>query len=129
VAALVVWRAEVVRLLPQTAPLFRTIGLDVNLRGLAFRDVRTVRDTVEGKPVLVVEGEIEGVARRAADIPPLRFTVRDGSGTAIYAWNTTLEQTSLAAGGTTRFRARLAEPPVEARHVEVRFQNRTDPGS
>lgn len=127
VMALLVWRAEVVRLLPQTAPLFRTIGLDVNLRGLALRDVRTVRDTAAGKPVLIVEGAVASVARKTVDVPRLRLAVRDGNGTEIYAWTAALEQAALEPGGTARFRARLAEPPAEGRRVEVRFLGRHDP--
>src|SRR5207245_3618358 len=39
--ALVIWRADVVRLLPQTATFYRVVGLDVNLRGLAFQDIKS----------------------------------------------------------------------------------------
>ena len=56
VLALVIWRADVVRLLPQTAAFYKMVGLDVNLRGLAFKDVKITTETVEGKPVLVIEG-------------------------------------------------------------------------
>src|ERR1700704_6236271 len=37
VLALVIWRADVVRLLPQTAAFYRMVGLNVNLRGLSFQ--------------------------------------------------------------------------------------------
>src|SRR4051812_20879122 len=53
---LLVWRSDVVRLLPQTAAFYRMVGLDVNLRGLAFKDVKVSSETVDGKPVLVIEG-------------------------------------------------------------------------
>ncbi|MDO9062642.1 MAG: zinc-ribbon domain-containing protein, partial [Bradyrhizobium sp.] len=58
--ALVIWRAEMVRLLPQTADFYRLVGLEVNLRGLAFKDVKITSETVDGKPVLVIEGVITG---------------------------------------------------------------------
>ncbi len=58
VLALVIWRADVVRLLPQTAAFYKMVGLDVNLRGLLFKDVKITSETVEGKPVLVIEGVI-----------------------------------------------------------------------
>ena len=38
-AALITWRAAVVRVAPQTASLYAAIGLPVNLRGLSFADV------------------------------------------------------------------------------------------
>ena len=45
VLALVIWRVDVVRLLPQTATFYKMVGLEVNLRGLLFKDVKiTSRD-------------------------------------------------------------------------------------
>ena len=64
VLALVIWRVEVVRLLPQTATFYKMVGLDVNVRGLAFKDVKITTETVEGKPVLVIEGVIVGESRK-----------------------------------------------------------------
>src|SRR3954453_18962325 len=60
VLALVIWRVDVVRLLPQTALFYTTVGLEVNLRGLAFKDIKISNETVDGKPVLVIEGKIVG---------------------------------------------------------------------
>ena len=64
VLALLIWRVDVVRLLPQTAAFYKLAGLDVNLRGLRFKDVKITSETVEGKPVLVIEGVITGEASR-----------------------------------------------------------------
>src|SRR5207302_11404375 len=93
VLALVTGRGDMVRLLPQTAAFYKMVGLDVNLRGLAFKDVKITNETVEGKPVLVIEGMIVGETRKAVELPRLRFSVRDAQGAEIYAWNAVLEQT------------------------------------
>lgn len=61
---LLIWRADIVRLMPQTAAFYRLIGFEVNLRGLAIKDVRISRETVESKPVLVIQGVIIGQAKR-----------------------------------------------------------------
>ena len=42
---LIVWRTDVVKVLPQTASLYAAIGLPVNLRGLAFDNVTTTTET------------------------------------------------------------------------------------
>ncbi|WP_027552386.1 MJ0042-type zinc finger domain-containing protein [Bradyrhizobium sp. Cp5.3] len=127
VVALVVWRADMVRLLPQTAAFYRTVGFDVNLRGLAFKDVKLSSETVDGKQVLVIEGVIVGEGnRKALEIPRLRFAVRDAQGAEIYAWNTVLEQTVLRPGERAFFKSRLASPPPEGRNIDVRFFNRRD---
>jgi hypothetical protein len=125
-AALIVWRAEVVRLLPQTALFYRLVGLEVNLRGLAFKDVRVSTETVDTKPVLVIEGSIIDVARKPVELPRLRFVVRDAKGTEIYAWNAVLDQAVLKPGEKAWFRSRLASPPPEGQTLDVRFFNRRD---
>jgi predicted Zn finger-like uncharacterized protein len=124
--ALVVWRADVVRLLPQTAAFYKMVGLDVNLRGLLFKDVKVTTETVEGKQVLVIEGTIVGETRKTVDLPRLRFSVRDAQGAEIYAWNTVLEQTVLKPGDRAGFKSRLASPPAEGRSIDVRFFNKRD---
>jgi predicted Zn finger-like uncharacterized protein len=126
VVALFVWRADVVRLLPQTATFYKVVGLDVNLRGLLFKDVKVTTETVEGKPVLVIEGVIVGQSKKTVDLPRLRFSVRDAQGAEIYAWNTVLDQTRLKPGDHAFFKSRLASPPSEGRSIDVRFFNKRD---
>ncbi len=126
VLALVIWRVDVVRLLPQTAGFYKMAGLDVNLRGLMFKDVKITSETVEGKPVLVIEGVIVGEASKPVELPRLRFSVRDAQGAEIYAWNTVLEQPILRPGEKAWFKSRLASPPPEGRNIDVRFFSKHD---
>jgi predicted Zn finger-like uncharacterized protein len=126
VVALLIWRVDVVRLLPQTAAFYKLVGLDVNLRGLRFRDVRVTSETVEGKPVLVIEGFITGESNKPVELPRLRFSVRDAQGAEIYAWNAVLEQPVLKPGEKASFKSRLASPPPEGRNIDVRFFNKRD---
>lgn len=126
VLALMIWRVEVVRLLPQTADFYRMVGLDVNLRGLMFKDVKITSETVDGKPVLVIEGVITGEAKRPVPLPRLRFSVRDAQGAEIYAWNAVLEQPVLKPGERAWFKSRLASPPPEGRNIDVRFFHKRD---
>jgi predicted Zn finger-like uncharacterized protein len=126
VLALMLWRVDVVRLLPQTAAFYKLVGLDVNLRGLRFKDVKITAETVEGKPVLVIEGVITGEASKPVELPRLRFSVRDAQGAEIYAWNAVLEQPVLKPGEKAWFKSRLASPPPEGRNIDVRFFSKRD---
>jgi predicted Zn finger-like uncharacterized protein len=126
VLALIIWRVDVVRLLPQTATFYKMAGLEVNLRGLLFKDVKISSETVEGKQVLVIEGVITGETRRPVELPRLRFSVRDAQGAEIYAWNALLEQTVLKPGDRAWFKSRLASPPPEGRNIDIRFFNKRD---
>lgn len=126
VLGLIGLRKEVVQLAPQTASLYRAIGLAVNLRGLAFENVRTTREVSDGVTVLVVEGAIVNVTSRTVEVPRLRFGVRNEAGLEIYAWTSVPARTILGPGEAVEFRSRLASPPAEARDVVVRFFNRRD---
>jgi predicted Zn finger-like uncharacterized protein len=126
VVALLIWRNDVVRLLPQTAAFYQLVGLEVNLRGLSFKDVKVSSENVEGKQVLVIEGVIVGQAKKPVELPRLRFSVRDAQGAEIYAWNAVLEQAVLKPGEKAWFKSRLASPPPEGRNIDVRFFNKRD---
>lgn len=123
-AVIVMWRGDIVRLAPQTAPFFKTLGLGVNLRGLDFAGIKTSSETVNGTTILLIEGEIR--ARKPAEVPRLRFGLNDATGREIHAWNATIEQASLGAGESAPFVSRLAAPPADGREITVRFFNRRD---
>jgi predicted Zn finger-like uncharacterized protein len=125
-AALVHWRANVVRLLPQTASLFSAVGLPVNLRGLSFDNVKTSVEAHEGVMVLVVEGVVANLTRQSLDVPRLRFAVRNAAGYEVYAWTSLPAQAVLGPGDIEPFRSRLASPPADGQDVIVRFFNRRD---
>jgi len=126
VFSLIVWRADVVRLMPQTATFFKMAGMGVNLRGLAFEDLKISTEMVNNKPVLLIEGAIVDVTRKPVEIPRLRFIVRDAKGADIYAWNAVLEQPALNPGEKAWFKTRLASPPSEGREIAVRFFHKLD---
>jgi predicted Zn finger-like uncharacterized protein len=125
-AALVHWRANVVRLLPQTASLFSAVGLPVNLRGLSFDNVKTSVESHEGVLVMVVEGAVANPTRGPLEVPRLRFAVRNAAGYEVYAWTSLPTQAVLGPGDVAPFRSRLASPPADGQEVIVRFFNRRD---
>jgi predicted Zn finger-like uncharacterized protein len=125
-AALLHWRASVVRILPQTATLFSAVGLPVNLRGLSFDAVKTSVESHEGAMVLVVQGMIANLTRKPLEVPRLRFAVRNGAGYEVYAWTALPTQTALGPGDSVPFRSRLASPPADGQDIIVRFFNRHD---
>jgi hypothetical protein len=124
--ALLGFRTDVVRLLPQTASFYEAIHLPVNLRGLVFKDIVTSKDSLDGVQVLLVEGAIANVTNRVTEVPRLRFAVRDLAGREIYSWTALPARNALAPGDSITFRSRLASPPAEAQEVLVRFFNRRD---
>jgi predicted Zn finger-like uncharacterized protein len=125
-AILIAWRTDVVRALPQTASFYSLLRLPVNLRNLTFNDVATSMEQHEGVPILVVEGNIFNAARKAEDVPRLKFIVRNAAHQEIYAWTAVPARSSLGPGEAVGFRTRLASPPASAHDLVVRFLNRRD---
>jgi predicted Zn finger-like uncharacterized protein len=125
---LIGWRSEIVRVVPQTAPLYAAIGLPVNLRGLALVDITTEAVNNEGVPVLLIQGRIVSTAKRTVEVPRLRFAIRNASGIEIYSWTALPTRSLLSPGEAVAFQSRLASPPPETHDVLVRFFNRHDLG-
>jgi predicted Zn finger-like uncharacterized protein len=124
--ALIAFRADVVRRLPQTAAVYAAVGLEVNLRGLVFTELVTRKETQDGTPMLEVEGVIKSASKQPINVPRLRFAVRNAKGHEIYSWTALPAGNTIAPGATIPFRSRLASPPPEAHAVLVRFFNRRD---
>ncbi len=125
-AIIIGWRADFVRVLPQTASFYASIGLPVNLRGLNFDKLATATEQHENVPILVVEGDIVNGAGKMVDVPRLRFAVRNAAREEIYSWTAVPPRALLSPGEAVSFRTRLASPPPDAHDVLVRFVNRID---
>ncbi|WP_186394306.1 MJ0042-type zinc finger domain-containing protein [Stappia sp. TSB10GB4] len=125
-ALAVTFRTPIVARMPDLAGLFALAGLEVNLRGLEFRDLRTFREIEDGAIVLVIEGTIVNVEREAVPIPAIRLALRSEDAQEIYAWTMEPRLRRLDVGGTTRFRTRLSAPPDLAADIQVRFVERKE---
>ncbi len=117
-------RDSVVKQAPDLASLFEAVGLDVNLRGLEFRDLRTFREIQEGQPTLVVEGSIRNIQAEETPVPAVRLSLRGGDLQEIYAWTVEPRTKVLKGLDETRFRTILTDPPSEAADIQVRFIDR-----
>ena len=126
VGAVVLWRNDLVRHVPQTASLFSAIGLPVNIRGLVFDQVTVSREASDNISVLVIEGRIVSISSKPVEVPRLRFAIRNTAGTEIYSWTAQPERSTLNPGETMPFRSRLASPPADGNDVVVRFLNQHD---
>jgi predicted Zn finger-like uncharacterized protein len=125
-AVLVGWRNDFVRILPQTASFYSTLGLAVNLRGLALDAVTTTTEQHEGVPILVVEGSVVNNTRKIVDVPRLKFVVRNSANEEVYSWTAVAPRATLPPGEAVAFRSRLASPPTDGRDVLVRFVTHHD---
>lgn len=124
IAVAIPLREQVVRAVPDLAGIYRMVGLEVNLRGLAFNELRTSQGYEQGVPYLLVEGTIENIAGSPRDVPALRFSIRDRDRREVYAWTVAPKKPIVAEGETLPFRTRVAAPPQGSAEVRVRFSDR-----
>jgi predicted Zn finger-like uncharacterized protein len=125
-AGLVGLRKDVVRHAPQLASFYSAVGMPVNLRGLAFTDLKIGNEIHDGVPVLVVEGVITSVVSQPSDVPRLRFSLRSATGAEVYSWTAPPSQSVLGPFESLPFRTRLASPPADGHDIQVRFFTRRD---
>ena len=84
-AAIIGERADLVWAMPQTALFFAALGLPVNLRGVHFDRLTATAERRDGEPVLIVQGAIGNSTTESADVPDLRFSIRNAEHQEIYS--------------------------------------------
>jgi len=71
-----------------------------------------------------LQGEIGNGTTQSAEVPPLRFAIRNAAHQEIYSWTAAPARGRLSAGHKLTFRSELTLPPPDTRDVVVRFIDR-----
>lgn len=114
-------RTEIVRLMPDMAGVYQAVGLGVNVVGLNFRDLRTVRLLRDGKDVMLVTAKIYSETGSMVPVPPVIVTLLDGSGRPLYEWSAAAPSPDLGPGEVVEFETQLAAPPAGMARVRLSF--------
>jgi len=114
-------RVAVVERFPAMAGVYEAVGLGVNVVGLDFSNVSSLRTLRDGKEVLVVSAQIVGLMPQPVPVPSVVVTLIDGDGRGIYEWSVTPSVRDLMAGERATFDTQLTLPPGEARRVRLSF--------
>jgi hypothetical protein len=115
------YRRDVATYWPQSASLYSALGLEVNVRGIAFDEVTYHRGLEDGAPVLTVTGQLVNISSRELPVPQIRIALTDKDKRELFAWTYVPNVMTLRPGQVVPFRTRLASPPDGARHLELRF--------
>ena len=119
--AAVAAKARLVAAFPPSQAVFATLGLPVNLSGLALGEIRSTIVTGDGPPTLTLQGQITNLRPGTTAVPALRIAVRDKSQRELYYWTAPAPKAQLAAGETVQFRSRLTAPPRDGQDLAVSF--------
>jgi predicted Zn finger-like uncharacterized protein len=115
------YRQQVARMWPQSASLYKVLGLPVNARGLAFTDVNYKRETEDRQSVLAISGKLVNISGHERAVPRIRVVLTGDRGHELYHWDFTPEVSVLKAGQSAPFVTRLSSPPDGARHMTLEF--------
>lgn len=121
IASGLTFRTGIVRFAPSLAPVYAAIGLPVNVVGLDFRDVKTLRTLVDGSEKLIISATIYSVDAQPVPVPPVVVTLLDGTGAPIYQWSVAPQVRIVAPGESYEFETRLPAPPKTATGIRLTF--------
>jgi predicted Zn finger-like uncharacterized protein len=116
-------RERIVERWPPAAKLYSMLGLAVEApgAGLELRKVTPSRTVEDGKPALVIAGEIANVSNVARDVPKLKVVLRDKDEHVLQTWSITATEERLLPGASVPFRTTVASPSEAATGVVVTF--------
>ncbi|SMQ86282.1 MJ0042 family finger-like domain-containing protein [Devosia lucknowensis] len=114
-------RSAIVERYPDMAGLYEAVGLGVNVVGLEFSDLATLKSLSGGNDVLSVSAQIVGLSPNPVPVPPVVISLLDESGHAVYEWSVQPRVNDLMAGERATFDTRLSLPPSEAVRVRLSF--------
>jgi hypothetical protein len=115
-------RAAIVSAAAAAAAAYASLGMPVNLRGLAIEGVRaTIAEPTEDGRELLVTGEIVNLRQAETAVPNLRLTLRGEDLRELYVWTAREPKSPLGPRERVAFRARLAAPPAGVRDVLVKL--------
>lgn len=114
-------RVQIVERYPDLAGLYESVGLGVNVVGLDFSNLETLRALSDGKDVLTVSAQIGGLMPEPVWVPPVVISLLDAEGQAVYEWSVAPRVRDLMAGERASFDTRLSLPPSEAVRVRLSF--------
>ena len=121
-AASMVFRVEVVRIIPRAASAYAMVGLKVNSVGLTFENVSARPALQDGRSTLVVSGEIRNIEGEAVTAPALRITILSKTGARVTSVVHHLEDARVAPGQSHHFVIPILDPPPSAEDIEVGFE-------
>ncbi|UJQ93781.1 DUF3426 domain-containing protein [Mariluticola halotolerans] len=115
------FRTEVVRLFPDLAGVYEAVGLKVNVVGLEFRNVETLRAVKSRGDVMVVSGRIQNITGQQVKVPAIVVTLCDDAGVALYSWSVTPVVSLIGPGENVEFETQLNAPPDGVTRVKLAF--------
>ncbi|MCB1517325.1 MAG: zinc-ribbon domain-containing protein [Hyphomicrobiaceae bacterium] len=118
---LFLFRDGLVWAFPQLAGLYQGVGIEVNVIGIEFKSVNTVRALRDGVETLMIKADLVNVSSRQVNVPRVRVELIGADGNLLYEWNATPQARVLRPSESVEFSAQLASPPLDAVDMRLGF--------
>jgi predicted Zn finger-like uncharacterized protein len=122
-----VLRDNLVRGVPDLAGLYSAVGININVLGLEFRDVNTLKFLRDGVVVMQISAMLENISSTQVPVPPVLVSLDDDQGRTLYSWRVTPSVSFMGKGEWVTFSTELAAPPLDVTSVNLTFD--TSPAS
>jgi predicted Zn finger-like uncharacterized protein len=110
-------RAQLVSRWPQLAQYYEMLGIPVEISQASsfdFHNVTTTRDTENGLPALIIQGEVVNVSNVAKQVPKLKVTLLNSAKHELQSWSFTVSDDRMLPGASVPFRTSIARHNEEA---------------
>lgn len=114
-------RMQIVQQFPSMAAVYDRIGLGVNVVGLDFTGLSTLRTMRNGKEMLIVSAQIVGLRASPAPVPSVVVTLLDEHGATLYQWSVDPLVHDMMAGERATLDTQLSQPPSGAVRIRLAF--------
>lgn len=129
IGAALVFRVDVVRLWPQAAAAYASVGLPVNQLGLAIEDLTVETALKGGHAAYSVTGTIRNVEGRTITSPPLKMILVNKAGRPLVTKIARPADPRIPPGQSRHFGLVIPDPPSTAAELEVSFATDMAPGA
>jgi predicted Zn finger-like uncharacterized protein len=110
-------RTQLVSRWPELAQYYEMLGVPVEnsqAGSFDFHNVTTTRDTENGLPALIIQGEVVNVSNVAKQVPKLKVTLLDNAKHELQSWSFTVSDDRMLPGASVAFRTSIARHNEEA---------------
>lgn len=114
-------RDPIVRDIPELAALYEAVGLKVNVVGIDFEDVQTLRALRDGHQVLQITANLVNISNRQVSVPQVMVSLLNSEGASIFEWSVMPKAEVMQARDWTEFSTQLTSPPADAAQLRLTF--------
>jgi predicted Zn finger-like uncharacterized protein len=133
------YRQDVVRRWPPAGKLYSALGISVRAPQQEQKEkkkapvvkkaalvvpessIKFERESQDGKPILVISGQIRNESDRPQAVGRMRITLTDADDKALKSWLFAPEARTLSPGASMTFRSSVESPPAAAKKVRIDF--------